>query len=471
MKKISIPIRKTSARALVPGILVFLIHSSVLAATVTVDTATTRHTIAGIGGNYCFDKSDTAVGNHTLNNLNPKHVRVEMDLRRWEPFNDDGDPDIISWSSFKDAGQTHANFVQMQDFRDRGIPIVASIWHVPDWMVSNPSATVRRNVPSSLYDEAVESIAAYLIHARNRYGVTIPFISFNEANGGYRTYFSSSEMVAFIKKAGARFDALGLPIRWIVGDVYNPSTAVSYITPILQDSSIARYLGPVSVHSWNPDGASDSTFADIYNLANRYGKEVWVLEVGIDGGGWRIDGYTSTWSYAFNLARLYYRLLKHMRASVLDYWEYGEDYELLNPSTLEPYPAYYVVKQLADLLLPGTEMVETTSSSSSVLVLSGIHRTTGKFMVQLINTGSSDETAFLSGLPDTTLTMQRISSEEDMVAAGSYTPSDGSMSISLRAQSVTTLSGTVSVFPPLPGATAVPRIRTQSASGSPEPVP
>ncbi len=421
--------------------------STSFAATVTVNTTSTRQKMEGIGGNYCFDKSNTALGTYTLNNLKPKHVRVEMDLNQWEPINDNGDPNSMNWSSFKDTGATHTNFVQMQDFKNRGIPITAAIWDVPNWMVSNPTATKQRVIPSSYYDEAVESIAAYLVYARDQYGVTIPYISFNEANGGYQTLFSPSEMIAFIKKAGARFASLGLPTKWVVGDVSNPSAAVSYITPILQDSSIAQYLGPISVHSWNADSIPDSTFSGIYTMANQYGKNVWILEVGLDSAGWEIDGYTSTWSYGFKLARLHYRLLKNMRATVLDYWEYGTDYELMDRYTLAPYPAYYMVKQLADLLLPGTEVVETTSSSSSVLVLSGIHRTTGKFMVQLINTGSAAETASLTGLPNTSLTMQRISNGENMVTVGSYTPSNGALSISLRAQSVTTLSGTSSSDP------------------------
>lgn len=420
-----------------------LVCSASYAANISVNTSSARQTMEAIGGNYCFDKSNTALGTYTLNNLKPKNVRVEMDLNQWEPSNDNGDPNSFSWSNFKDTGATHTNFVQMQDFMSRGIPIVAAIWDVPNWMVSNPTATKQRVIPSSMYDEAVESIAAYLIYARDHYGVTIPYISFNEANGGYQTLFSSTEMRAFIKKAGARFASLGLSAKWVVGDVSNPNAAVSYITPILQDTSITQYLGPVSVHSWNAESISDSTFSGIAAMASQYGKNVWILEVGLDPAGWEIDGYTSTWTYGFKLARLYHRLITNMRATVLDYWEYGTDYELMDRYTLAPYPAYYVVKQLADLLLPGTQILESSSSSPSVLVLAGIHRTTGKFMVQMINTGASAETAYLAGLPNAALTMQRISDGESMATVGTYTPSGGALTVSLRAQSVTTLSGTV----------------------------
>ena len=427
-----------------------LVQSNAVAATITVNTGATRQTISGIGGNYAFDQSDSPVGKYTLNNLNPKHVRVEMYISEWEPVNDNGDPNGFNWTSFKDVGYTHANFVQMQDFKNRGIPVVASIWDVPNWMVQNPSEPDGRIIPPAMYDEAVESIAAYLVYARDHYGVTIPYISFNEANGGYNTSFSPSQMIAFMKKAGPRFASLGLSTKWLIGDVSNPMEAIAYVTPILQDSSVAQYLGPaVSAHSWNPDQASDTVFSDIYTLANRYGKAVWVEEVGLDPSGWKIAGYTSSWTYAFDLARLYYRLIKNMRASVLTYWEYGDDYPLVDPSTLQPYPAFHVVKQLADQLLPGTDIVETTSSNSGILVFSGRKSSSGNFMVQMINTTSATEVANLSGLPNSSLTWRRISSGEKGITVGNYTPSSGKLTINLPPQSINTLfSNNAAAVPP-----------------------
>jgi O-glycosyl hydrolase len=427
-----------------------LFQYSVFAATISVDTGTSRQTIAGIGGNYAFDKSDTAIGKYTLNNLNPKHIRVEMDLNAWEPDNDNGDPGSFNWTSFKDSGQTHINFLQLQDFKNRGIPVVASIWDVPNWMVQNPADSVKRIIPPAMYDEVVESIAAYLLYARDKYGTTIQFISFNEPDSGYNTLITPSQMIEIIKKAGPRFESLGLSPKWLIGDVSGATKTVAYVTPILQDSSIAQYLGPaVSTHPWNWDKASDTVFSDIYNLANQYGKSIWVEEVGLDSTAWQISGYTSTWSYAFDLARLYYRLIKHMGGSVLTYWEYGNDYPLVNPSSLQPYPAFQVVKQLADKLLPGTEIVESTSSNSGILVFSGRNKSTGTFMVQMINTTSATEVANLSGLPNSSLTLQRISNAENGITVGNYTPSNGTLTFNLPPQSINTLSSSGSDIPPV----------------------
>jgi hypothetical protein len=427
----------------------FIFQHSVSAATISVDTSKIRQTIAAIGGNYAFDKSDTPVGKYTLNNLKPKHIRVEIDLFAWEPINDNGDPNNFTWSSYKDSGQTHINFVQMQDFKNRGIPVVASIWNVPNWMVQNPSDPDMRIIPPSKYVEAVESIAAYLIYARDHYGVTIPLISFNEPNGGFMLYFSPAEMIEFIKVAGPIFSSLNLSTKWLVGEVSGATRTIDYVTPMLQDTSISQYLGPaISTHPWNWDNASDDVFKNIFNVANQYGKQVWVQEVGLDMAGWKIPGYTASWNYAFDLARLYYRLIKYMRGSVLTYWEYGDDYPLVNPSTLQPYPAFHVVKQLADQLLPGTDIVESASSNSGILVFSGRNRSTGSFMVQMINTTSATEVANLSGLPNSPLTLRRISSAESGVTVGDYNPSNGALTFNLPPKSINTLFSNGSDVPP-----------------------
>lgn len=256
-------------------------------------------------------------------------------------------------------------------------------------------------------------------------------------------------MIAFIKIAGPRFSSLNLSTKWLVGDVSGATRTVAYVTPMLQDKSISDYLGPaVATHPWNWDKASDAVFSEIYNVANQYGKQVWVEEVGLDAAGWNVSGYTATWSYAYDLARLYYRLLKYMRASVLTYWEYGNDYPLVNPSTLQPYPAFHVVKQLADKLLPGTDIVESTSSNSGILVFSGRNRSTGAFMVQMINTTSATEVANLSGLPDSPLALKRISNTENGISVGNYTPSNGTLTFNLPPQSINTLSGNGSDVPP-----------------------
>jgi O-glycosyl hydrolase len=111
-------------------------------------------------------------------------------------------------------------------------------------------STNQRVVDPSKYSEFVESIAAYLVKARDTYGVTVDSISINESDGGYRLKFTSAEMISLIKIAGPRFESLGLNPTWLVGDTTTPSALVNYATPILQDATARQYIGAISYHSW-----------------------------------------------------------------------------------------------------------------------------------------------------------------------------------------------------------------------------
>src|SRR5438105_3467869 len=76
--------------------------------TVSVNTAAPLQTIESIGGNYCLGQFTgyvkDAVGQYTLDNLNPKMIRVPLFVAEWEPTNDNSDSNSINWSGFHDSG-------------------------------------------------------------------------------------------------------------------------------------------------------------------------------------------------------------------------------------------------------------------------------------------------------------------------------------------------------------------------------
>ncbi|MFA4817182.1 MAG: hypothetical protein WC608_00470 [Parcubacteria group bacterium] len=414
---------------------IFGLAESSFAADVSVNQNNVRQKIQGLGGNYAFDQSGSAVGQYTLNNLKPAHIRVEIKLAEWEPTNDNSDSNNFNWSAFQNAGNTNANFIQMQNFKNKGIPIAASVWNAPNWMVSNPSNSSQRVIPIDKYDEAIESIAAYLLFARDQYGVEIQYVSFNEADGGYQIIFSSAQMASFIKKAGARFSALGLNAKWLTGDTSNAGNLVSYATPILQDATARQYLGPVSFHSWN--SWSSGTMENIYTLAKEYGLPVWCEEVGTNPAYWQTPSVFPTWNYALEIARIYHFILRHSGAEILDYWEYGNDYPLASPEGV-PYFSYYVIKQLVDNFPSGTDIIETSSNDSEVLALAG-KNSAGYMAVHLVNASSSSKSVNLSGITNGNYALKRTSASEKMQAISSYPVANGALTLNLPASSVSVL--------------------------------
>jgi O-glycosyl hydrolase len=419
---------------------VFISTSGKVTTTVTVNSNQVYQTIGGLGGNYTNGRfkgqpeiSDS-VGRFNLDNLKPAKARVGLPLQAYEPQNDDNDPNHFNWDKFQDNVETHNIFLLLKELQNRGIEITLSIWDVPDWMVSNPDSQNRRKLNN--YSEVIESIAAFLIKARNNYGLTIAYLSFNESDTGVNILLSPTEYISFIKQAGAKLDALQLTPKWLIGDVTQPG--LEYARQILQDQSVSPYLGPVAFHSWGVGAVSESVLSDIYNLAHQYNKEVWCTEVGYDSDLWRADIKPfSTWENAWLLAQNYYRVLKFSRASVADYWSYENDYPL-TATDGTPYPAYYVVKQLAVNLPPGSQIIGANSDNANLWSLAA--KKDNYFMLQLINTSSLPMEVKLNGLPDTELNMLRISSGENMKWIGSYKVTSGRLVLQLPSQSISTLT-------------------------------
>ena len=125
--------------------------------------------------------------------LQPRFARVSIELADWEPVNDNGDPLQTDPSAFVDGAYNHAAFELMKQLRAKGVEIIATAWHVPDWLVQNPEVASPRIISRDMYPEAIESIAAWLLHAKEVYGVEVSYVSFNEANMGIDVLLSSED--------------------------------------------------------------------------------------------------------------------------------------------------------------------------------------------------------------------------------------------------------------------------------------
>ncbi len=99
--------------------------------------------------------------------------------------------------------------------QERGGELVASVWDVPDWMALNPEAKRALILDPKLYPEVVESMAAWLVRARDEYGVTVDYVSFNEATLGVNVRLAPDDVAAIVALAGPRFEELNLETRWL----------------------------------------------------------------------------------------------------------------------------------------------------------------------------------------------------------------------------------------------------------------
>lgn len=410
-------------------------------ATVAVNLRQTRQTIVGIGGNFCkgrFGQTEPndAVGRFTLENLNVAHARVGIPLEKWAP-NPDG--------KFVDDGPSHGTLLLMQQMARKNIPLVASIWEAPDWMVVDPKRGSGKQIRPEHWRDCIEAIAQFLVTARDKYNAPVQYISFNEADGGYNIKFTSSEIADFMKRAIPRFEQLGLKTKWLVGDTSNGGALVAYATPLLEDRDLEPYLGPISFHAWDALGATDTSYIAIAQLAKRFNRPVWCLEMGYDAQLWQAKPPVwDTWDNALKLSQAYYKALRHAESSVVDYWEYQADYPLVGGKNGdEPFPAFFAVKQFATAFPPGAQVVQAQATGESLSVLAAKDNKAKTFSVLLLNAGGAGQVTF-SGLPKgkTVSLLQSDSKAQLRKVPGAFTVgSDGTVTIPVATRSLTTLSG------------------------------
>jgi hypothetical protein len=344
-----------------------------------------RQKIQSIGGNYCqarFSHSAwDAVGEETLKQFKPGNVRVAlpMQFRR------------VDYAAYKGSLITDQPLVisllesikrMKYEFGVKNFTV--SVWDVPNELVVDPAKRNQRVIKPESYDEILDMLVAFLLKAKNDYGVEVDYFSFNESDGGWQVIFSPEATIAFIKKAKARFEAAGLKTKFLLADTAQTKGTVEFATMIMADSSIWETLGPLSFHSWWSENIPDSEFERVAAFAKAQNRPVWCAELGFDAMAHKVKGMFESWDYGLRFAKISHRMLKYAGVEVSMYWTWQNDYTIMSPDLKTYYPSYYITRQLVDYMNTGTQIVHSLSSDPDVLPLSGIHED-GTQVLQLIN--------------------------------------------------------------------------------------
>jgi hypothetical protein len=344
--------------------------------------------------------------------LSPTLARVSVDLDIWEPANDNDDPFVMTPDAFIDSpgSSLHATMLFLQEFKQRtpDALLIGSVWIVPNWMVKNPDFEQGQLIPPENVPEAIESIAAWLLHAKEQYGVEVDYVSFNEANLGIRVLLTTDEYISFIQQGGKRFKELGLKTKWLLGDASNMKETAPYASAIYAEPGVRPYLGPLSFHSWD-ETTSDPALQAIANLAESNNLEVWCTEGGWNPSLWQRPDDFPLFNNALHQAIIYTRVLKLARATSLLYWEMmGGDYRMNDGE--KPYPILSFMERLKREFPPGTQIVATSEDPQNLKFTAG--KAQDGFVVLLVNRNPIKEEVRLDGLPDGNYNLMRSSRDE-----------------------------------------------------------
>jgi hypothetical protein len=344
-----------------------------------------RQIIQSVGGNYCQANYAAhawdAIGGETLKELRPSHVRVALPLRL----------NKMNYADYKGA-----KFIQQpliievfellkrmkEEFGVKNFTI--SVWNVPDELIIDPSKTSQRVIKPEAYDELIQLLTDFLLTAKNKYGVEVDQFSFNESDGGYQILFSPETTIAFIKKAGKKFEEAGLKTKFLWGDTTQTKGTVAFATQIINDPKIRKYLGPLCFHSWWSENIKDDEFEKIASLAHSWNKKVWCNELGFDAMAYKVKDFNKSYEYAMRFARISHRTYKYAEAEVSQYWTWQNNFAIMSADLKEKYPSWYVTRHMTEFLNTGTQIVHSTSTDPEILPISGIHPDHSKIL-QVIN--------------------------------------------------------------------------------------
>jgi len=400
-------------------------------ATLTVDMKKTAQTMMGMGGNFCQPRYGHTVpldrnGKYCLDNLKVAHARIGLPLNYWNPAR----------GVYKNEAQAKASLLALQEMKKRGIPTVVSVWVGPEWMVGpDRSGMVLK---PEMVDPCIESIAEYLKTGRDEYGVEPEYFSFNEPDYGVNFKFDPPRFSGFIKRAGEKFKKMGIKTKFLVADTANGANFKELAVPLLEDKSIAPYLGPIAFHCWDALGAQEDVYRGIAELGRKYNKPVWCLEAGHDAALWEKPNPWESWDNAFGTAMAYAKTVRLTEASLMDYWTYQNNYPLIDEDTGKPHPVFHVMKQMQDVLAAGRTIIASRSSSDEIQHVVSVK---GKSFAALIVNPIGSGSVVLKGLTANAKAQVIVSDKtsQGRLAKVVTTDASGSVSVTVPTRSIVTV--------------------------------
>jgi O-glycosyl hydrolase len=417
-------------------------------ARLTVNTAAPRYRFQGFGGNYCFN-IESPVSQYTLDNLKVAWGRTEMSLSYWEPENDNDSAAVINWEYFKPREQAYPRLrLEMQmgrKLQDKGIPYIASIWAIPEWIYTDPGPRPqrrsRRKIAPDKMDELVESISSYLLYAKQQYGAEPDMFSFNEANIGIDVLLTPEEHRDLIKLLGANFEKLGLKTRLLLGDATGPQNTHFFALTAAMDPEAMRYVKAIGFHSWG--GGTPEQYKQWGDLAEWLGLPLLVTELGVDASAYSGGMYDSFY-YGMREVRMYQELMLYARPQGTQQWEFTADYGIARNQTrpdgtsqVVPTSRFWLVKHFTDLTPRNSDVLTTTSDNDNVLLTA--FAKDGAYTLHVANLGASRQVT-IEGAPGVELRAIVTTESDDYKELPAMRAQSGVLRFEAPARSLLTLT-------------------------------
>jgi O-glycosyl hydrolase len=414
-------------------------HSS---AHIAIDATRRGPVFGGIGGNFVFALDSPDV-NYNIDNFHPVWARMAVPLALWQP-DETIDPDPQKIADVDRAGSDIRSSLELaRKLSQHGIPLIFTLWVPPAWAITNPIArepyAEGRIVNPAKWDDLCNSIASYLLYAKNQYGVEPKLFSLNETDLGVTIKLTPQQYHDAMARLGACFASHGISTKLLVGDVSNPRP-VDFISLTTADPEVMKYAGAISFHSWN--GATSAQLAAWHAVAQNANLPLIVAEGGTDSDAYRYPHvFAQTW-YAIDEAAMYVDTLASAQPLTVLPWEMTSDYGLIDfhETTPKPLKRFWCLKQLSSTTSPGEAELGVACNQPAIHATALSDPAGRSCAIHLVNTGAAREVT-ITGLPAGITQLQSFitDGQHDYKQQDPVSARDGIVSVSLPAMSYVTL--------------------------------
>lgn len=430
--------------------------------TVHIDTNVRHQTIEGWGGNIypqflpLFAANDPNYMSKMLDELKTTNIRVRSYWYLMEQANDDGDPQTFDWSEFQegDKGDVHQELLALQMLYNRGVKLTLGSWRFPNWMVGKPPeynwSGAQMTLPAEMDDEYAESMAGYMLYARDHYGVTFDYVAVaNEPNSGgvYINGITPARYASLTEKLKRKLEANGYFTEYLAGDTNSATiSAAQYAESVLFEDAYAnpegdRLFGGISFHAYERSVAG----------LQRYEEATRAYDVKLHVGEQEdqiIVTDKDKWPRAMKNAVAIYDSLTYSKANLLQYFAYSATDSgglvIYNYNGRTWYPVYDMLKHFYDAAPPGSVMLgaQRDASSAADLYAIAFEKPDGRMEIVLINNSVTETRQVkLTGVGSRTFSV-RSSGEFARHSAGSDAAgsSAGELTVTAAPYSIVSLS-------------------------------
>jgi len=452
--------------------MVIMISGAVIAsgAIITINGAATYQIIDGFGVNVnttwwykgVYGNTDTLKPaiDMLISDLGAAIFRAVIEEMDWEAANDDADPNHFNWSYFNRVF-TSARFQgiwnTLRYLNQRGIRdhlVISFMGTPPSWMGANYA------ISTTMEDEFVETIAAFLYYARHTAGIQFALVSpMNETEQVLKGWYEGPNMTDAVQfgrvltKLAVKLDAIGMnDIRFVAPDAASQSFFQSLLSEMVKDPLIMSKLYCWGVHNYGKDSEGYNNFISGSASQN---KSFWVTETcDIANLFGQLDDNARAYIYWDGFDSVYQHAIRHDSRWTTPpndwcYWmktDVGKPLIAYNWSTNSwaPRKQFYEHAQLFKYIVPGAVRIGATANNRKLAVYAYrnpdggvviVGRSTSSGAIAVNGTLSSGNASPTLGFTYTTPT-------QNMMKGAAVSVNDtGAFSVTIPANCVFTLSG------------------------------